>query len=59
MTKEILEGYEFEEKYGTLEFIKVCLSSLNNLLVKKGLITEEELQNSFLKEIKGGEKDGQ
>ena len=55
MTKKILEAYKFEEKYGTLEFIKVCLSSLNHLLVKKGLVTDKELQNSFLKEIKGGE----
>ena len=53
MSKEISEAYKFEEKYGTLKFIKVCLSSLNHLLVKKGFVTEKDLHISFLEEIEG------
>ena len=52
MNKEVTEkAIELEKKYGSIALVKACNSSLNKLLVAKGLITEEELQDAFLKEI--------
>ena len=48
--------FEFEEKYGTEDFIKTGCSALNRLLVEKGIITAEELQESMLKEMESFEK---
>ena len=42
---------EFEKKYGTIEFFKVASSSLNRLLVKKGVVRKEEIQQFLLDEI--------
>lgn len=46
------ECIDFEKEYGSIEFIKICGSAVNKLLVDKGLITKEELQKYFLKEVK-------
>ena len=44
MTKKL---EEIEEKYGSVFFIKLCLTSLNHLLVDKGIIEEKELLRYF------------
>lgn len=43
--------FKFEEKYGEGLLAKCGLSALNRLLVKKGVITEEELIESLVKRI--------
>lgn len=45
-------GGEFEEKYGSEAFIKVCMSTMTRLLVDKGIVTEEELRQRFIDETK-------
>lgn len=42
---------KFEEKYGTDALLKTGLSSLNRLLIEKGLATEDEIYTSFVKEV--------
>lgn len=42
---------EFEKEYGTLAFIKVCISVLNKLLVEKGLISEADLKKLLEQEL--------
>jgi hypothetical protein len=42
---------EFEEKHGAVLLLKVIGSSLNRLLVAKGVVTEEELVSSMVKEL--------
>lgn len=46
---------EFEEKHGSIALIKICNGALNQLLIKKGLITEDELKASFLDILKEAE----
>ena len=46
------KALEFEEKHGPVNFLKLAGSSLNMLLVKKGLVTEEELLEAFDEELK-------
>ena len=48
---------EFEKKYGTMEVLKVASSALNRLLVKKGILTKEEIQQSVLDEIEQYKKE--
>lgn len=36
---------------GTSHLLKVCFSALNRLLVEKGVITKDELNNAFIKEL--------
>lgn len=43
---------KFEEKYGTDDILKVTISVINRILVKKGVCTEEELQEEFIDRIK-------
>ncbi len=45
-------GGKIEEKLGFEMFAKCGWSSLNKLLVKKGIITEEDLLKSFYDEAK-------
>jgi len=42
---------EHERKYGEVAFVKICTSALNQLLVKKGLITKEELVGSLEEQL--------
>ena len=41
----------YEKEHGTDLFIKLAASSVSKLLVKKGLVTERELIESFLEEL--------
>ena len=50
------ETHEFENKHGSEVFVRVCLSALNQLLVKKGIVTEEELKESLLTEMSNVER---
>jgi len=45
-------GCEYEEEFGSVDFIKVCLNVCTRLLVEKGIATEEELRQRFIDEIK-------
>jgi hypothetical protein len=40
-------GAEVEQKYGSIPLLKIAVSALHKLLVKKGIVTEAELQKSF------------
>jgi hypothetical protein len=42
---------EFESKQGSINFIKLYLSSLSQLLIQKGIITEDELWVSLENQI--------
>lgn len=42
---------EFEKKHGSIAFLKVCVSAICQTLEKKGLVTEEELKEPFLKTL--------
>lgn len=35
---------KFEQKYGTMQMVKVILSSLNSLLIERGVLKEGELE---------------
>lgn len=43
---------EFEEKSGSILFLKLCGSVVNRILVDKGIVTEEELKGYLQKELK-------
>jgi len=45
-------GCDLEEKYGTTDFLKVCISAFTRFIVDKGLATEEELRQRFIDEAK-------
>ena len=42
---------DFEKKYGEAAFLKVCIGTLNKILVDKKIVTEEELVKVFSKEM--------
>ena len=42
---------EFERKYGTAALLKMALGGLNMLLVKKGLVTEDEIRESIIERM--------
>jgi len=42
---------QFEKKHDPIMFLKMALSSVNRLLVEKGIVTTEELQESFERQI--------
>ena len=42
----------FEKKHGHTMFLKTALSAITKVLVKKGVVTENELQDSFISETK-------
>lgn len=42
---------KFENIYGTDALCKVAMSSVNKLLVEKGLLTEDELLDAFIDEL--------
>lgn len=50
---------EFEKNHGSITFLKMAISSLNRLLVEKGLVTKEELRDSFEKQIRNFEEQHQ
>ena len=41
----------YEKEHGPDLFIKLAVSSVSRLLIKKGLVTERELIESFLEEL--------
>ena len=45
-------GVELEEELGSIDFLKVCISTCSRLLVDKGIATEEELRQRFIDEVK-------
>lgn len=49
-------GGELEEKEGFEAFIKIGASAITRLLVKKGILTEEEICEAFLDEVKRSKK---
>jgi len=51
------KAIEFEKQHGALNLMKVCLSALNNILIKKGLVEKEELEQEFLKIIDERERE--
>lgn len=42
---------KFENIYGTDAILKVAISTLNNILVAKGIILEDDLQDAFLEKL--------
>ena len=50
------KAIEFEMNYGTDNFLKIALSSVNRLLVEKGLVTKDELAQSFEEQRQGFER---
>lgn len=42
---------DFEKEHGTEAFLKVGLSSITQLLVERGMCTEDELRTSFMREV--------
>jgi len=42
---------KFDQKYGEITFVKLILSSINKLLVRKRIVTAKQLQQGLLKEI--------
>ena len=42
-----LDFKRFENKYGRKAFLKVCLLATHNALLKKGILSEEELLAAF------------
>ena len=42
------ESTDFIREHGLLLFLDICHGSLNNLLVKKGVITSDELRDEYL-----------
>ncbi len=42
---------KFEKIYGTEALLKVSFSSFAKLLVEKGVITEEDILDSFIEEV--------
>ena len=40
---------DFEKKHGTHLFLKASISVLNKVLVEKGMITKQEIQEEFVK----------
>lgn len=42
---------EYEKDNGSIDFIKAAMTAQTLLLIKKGLITEDELKSEFIDEI--------
>lgn len=42
-----MQPQQFEELHGTNEFLKVCIESINAILIDKGICTEKELKDKF------------
>jgi len=52
MQEEVRQNViQFEKNHGSIMFLKMALSSMNRLLVEKGIVTVEELQGSFERQI--------
>jgi len=49
-------GWGIEEKYGSVDFLKICISTFSRFLVDKGMVTEEELRQRFIDEAKRHEE---
>lgn len=47
----------FEHKYGSDMFFKMALSALNNILIEKGVCTEQEILDGTLGVMQSFEKD--
>lgn len=45
------QAIEFEKKYGTDQFLKVCASVINVLFLKKSIVTEQEMKDEFLLQL--------
>ena len=45
------EAQLFERNHGSIAFLKICLSAVNKLLVKKAVASEEELHQALDEEI--------
>lgn len=50
------KAIEFEKNHGPIVFLKMIISSLNRLLIEKGVVSKEELTNSFIRQIEEFEK---
>lgn len=46
-----MNAAQFEEEFGTNALLKASVSALNKLLVSKGIVTEQELQDALNIEI--------
>ena len=42
---------KMEKEVGEVGFTKACISNLHKLLVSKGILTEKELMDGFVKEL--------
>lgn len=53
MKKKDLPLYiaKMEKEVGEVGFTKACISNLHKLLVSKGILTEKELMDGFIKEL--------
>ena len=43
---------DFEKKYGTDLFLKATISVINKILIKKNIVTEQEIQEELIKILK-------
>jgi len=43
---------DFEKKNDTFVLLKICISIINHILIDKGIVTQDELEKYFIKEIK-------
>lgn len=51
-TKTATVASEFEKAKGTIALLKLAMSATHRAIVEKGLLTETELNEAFLKEHK-------
>ena len=49
LTKE--EFIKFNKQFGDVDFIKLAVSAINEILVNKGIVTVDELNNVLQKNI--------
>ena len=47
---------KFEQKYGSIRFLKAGISNINKILVEKGIVTEKEVINGMKEELSVWEK---
>ena len=53
MTREDIDkiSRKFEEKYGPENLLKVAFSTINKMIIQKGICTEAEMFELFINEI--------
>lgn len=49
---------DFESEHGSIELIKAGISVINKILVDKGIVSEDEIQEAMIKKIDRLNKSG-